>query len=185
MDPKLINSIVMRALCYYSRTLNMMPTEAVHHITEAFTTTCVSPRSLYQYFAEVTNEQDIIPQKQQSVSRLNPELLEDIKSYLSTTPNTSVRKMAQQFSHSPSTIHKYIQQSGFTYHQFQVVPYSLTPALKRIRVNHAQVLASMLRVLRKVNYLPVVTTDKHGLITPTNHMDATFQLQHRQSHNHS
>ena len=162
--PILLKYVIFRSICYYSNKCGMHPADAIRNIRNAFPDSSVSDSTLFRYCSEIQNISQILPTDPAPSTKTDQDLLTEIKSFISQNETVSTRSLSKSLHVSNATIARYIQKSGFSYKRFELIPHPLDNHLRTLRMNHAIVMSEILKILGRVDYFPIITTDETWLL---------------------
>ena len=162
--PILLKYIIFRAICYYSNKCGMHPAETIRNIRNAFPDSSVSDSTLFKYCSDIHNLSQILPTDPAPSTKTNQDLLTEIKTFISQNQTASTRSASKTLCVSNATVSRYIQKSGFRYKRFELIPHPLDSHLRTLQINHAILMSGILKILERVDFFPLITTDETWLL---------------------
>ena len=162
--PILLKYVIFRSICYYSNKCGMHPADAIRNIRNAFPDSSVSDSTLFRYCSEIQNISQILPTDPAPSTKTDQDLLTEIKSFISQNETVSTRSLSKSLHVSNATIARYIQKSGFSYKRYELIPHPVDNHLRTLRMNHAIVMSEILKILGRVDYFPIITTEETWLL---------------------
>ena len=160
----ILKFIIFRAISYYSKKSGINAVNTVKNLRKAFPKSSFGDSTIYRYYSEINEVTDIVPSYFEVEDKTDKDLLQKLKIALEEKEYVSTRLLADEFHISNATVSRYISKLHFKYKRFEMIPHELTDKLRSLRIRHALVMKTVLDVLEKINFLPLITTDETWLL---------------------